>query len=412
MRKSKLQTPKFVREFVTQWKTVPLQTLLPDVDISKEESLYSQYWYRAVAGMLLSGRVAATYESRVNKTDGLRLCKEGNFNPGWLNELSWFLVQANVISVKRNHFFPGDCFSAFDQHAFETLRPVVCQGVLSLLQAETGFKVHRPTTVWSSKMIEFLTLYAAAFSGLATRDADLAKIWLGLSQLPAEDLRAWAADIGLDLAADEIRLWPRWLDGKGVTALRSTLYGSRWAYCTPYENDHWFSLSFDAHSALGLSKPLLRQPLPSQIEVDADGLVKAGAGLPIPTLARLYCLCRPIKVRESLEFQIDKKRLSQFPADQSPAVELRELLGSHVTLSDKVEKFLGNAPRRGGQVKFIPCSGVVIPENEATEKAIRKHPRLKGYLATNAPSGLLLIKPESDPKGFIARCGELGYVVK
>ena len=133
--------------------------------------MYSQYWYRAVAAMVLSGRVAATYEGRVNKTDGMRLCKEGNFNPAWLDELSWFLVNA------------------------------------------------------------------------------------------------------------------------------------------------------------------------------------------------------------------------------------------------KVEQLLGGEPSRGGRLRFEYCSGVVIPEDEATAKAIRKHLRLKGYLLPNSPPGILIIKPDSDPSNFIRRCRELGFEV-
>ena len=63
-------------------------------------------------------------------------------------------------------------------------------------------------------------------------------------------------------------------------------------------------------------------------------------------------------------------------------------------------------------MKFAQCSGVVFPESEAVAKAIRQHPRLKGYLATNAPPGMLLIKPESDPGNFLTRCRELGFEVE
>lgn len=404
-------TTKCVQEFASQWKTVQLEELWPDADLAKAESMYSQYWYRAVAAMVLSGRVAATYEGRVNKTDGMRLCKEGNFNPAWLDELSWFLVNANVVAAnRRKEFVPGDAFAAFDQHDLSPLCSAVCNGVLNLLQQETGNLI-RPTRPADAKMIEFLTLYASAFSNVAVRESDLPQIWLGLSQLSEKELLAWSKKLGLTIESHKIQSWRHWLDGKGVVALRNALYQSRWAYYTSYKNGNWFGLSFDARSMLGLVAPLPRQTSPDGIEIDEMGFIKAGGGLPIQTLARLYSLCRPVKVRELLEFQIDKKRLSQFPAERFPAKELRELLGKDVLLSAKVEQLLGGEPSRGGRLRFEYCSGVVIPEDEATAKAIRKHPRLKGYLLPNAPPGILIIKPDSDPSNFIHRCRELGFEV-
>ena len=53
----------------------------------------------------------------------------------------------------------------------------------------------------------------------------------------------------------------------------------------------------------------------------------------------------------------------------------------------------------------------MFPENDEVAKAIRQHPRLKGYLVPNAPPGMLLIKLESDPGNFLTRCRELGFEV-
>ena len=66
---------------------------------------------------------------------------------------------------------------------------------------------------------------------------------------------------------------------------------------------------------------------------------------------------------------------------------------------------------RGGRLMFAYCRDVVIPESDGVAKAIRQHPRLKGYLVPNAPPGLLLIKPDSDPGNFLQRCRELGFEV-
>src|SRR5713101_4041610 len=96
-RKRFAEPPDSVQEFVAKWKTVSLAELWSDAALDEAVSIYSQYWYRAVAAMALSGRVAPTTERRPNRTDGLRLCKEANFHPQWLDELTWFLVQARVI---------------------------------------------------------------------------------------------------------------------------------------------------------------------------------------------------------------------------------------------------------------------------------------------------------------------------
>ncbi|MFM9964043.1 MAG: hypothetical protein ACKV2Q_22805 [Planctomycetaceae bacterium] len=411
-RKGIAEPPDSVRAFVATWKTVALSELWPDAVLEEAESMYSQYWYRAVAAMALSGRVAPTNEGRPNKTEGLRLCKEANFNPQWLDELAWFLVQARVIKPEgRNKYVEGEAFAAFDQHEFGTLQKAVQQGVIGLTQGLTGYQVWRPTPAHNAGLIEFLTLFAAAFPGVAVRESDLLLLWRGLSELPAQDLVEWANHQGVPLELHQVRSWHHWFDQKGVSALRHALYSSRWAYGTSFQNDIWLGLSFDAQSLVGGIAPLPRQSLTDQLEVDDSGHVLAGSGLPIGTLAQLCRLCRVTKIRAVLEFQIDKKRLAQLPVSESPSEELRGLLGATGSLSSKVEKLLGGASPRGGRMLFAHCSGVVIPENDEVAKAIRQHPRLKGYLAPNAPPGLLLIKPDSDPSNFITRCRELGFEV-
>ena len=202
--------------------------------------------------------------------------------------------------------------------------------------------------------------------------------------------------------------WRHWLDKKEVAALRQALYLSRWAYGTSHQNDIWFGLSGDALSKLRVIDPLPTLPLTTTLEVDDSGHVLAGAGLPIGTLARL---CRLTKIRDVLEFQIEKKRLAELPVSESLRDELRHLLGSAGSLPSQVDKLLGGASPQGGHMQFAFCRGLVIPESKQVAQAIRQHPRLKGYLAPNAPPGFLLIKSESDPSNFIQRCRELGFEV-
>ena len=406
------EAPDTVREFAADWKTVPLEKLWPDSSRSQAESVYSQYWYRVVAAMVLSGRVAPTNEGRPNKTEGLRLCKEANFNPAWLDELAWFLVQAEIIQAdRRRRYQDGAAFAAFDQLDFGPLQTAVQNGVVRWIQELTGNQVRRPTPAHSARLIEFLTLFAGAFPDVAVRESDLPELWRGLSKLPNQDLILWGTEFGLALKSHEVSSWSDWLDHKGEAALRGALYSSRWAYGTSYQNDIWFGMSFDAQSLLGIIDPLPNQSLTSQLEVDKQGHVLAGAGLPIRTLARLCSLCRITKIRAVLEFQIDKKRLAQLPVSESPGEELRELLREAGPLSSQVERLLGGGAPRGGRVHFAQCSGVVIPESDEVARAIRQHPKLKGYIAPHAPPGLLLIKPESDPGNFITRCRELGFEV-
>ena len=71
--------PEPIREFVARQVTLPLAELFPDADAANGISMYSQYWFRAVLAMLLSGRVSPRNDGRPNLTDTERVCKEANF---------------------------------------------------------------------------------------------------------------------------------------------------------------------------------------------------------------------------------------------------------------------------------------------------------------------------------------------
>ena len=66
----------------------------------------------------------------------------------------------------------------------------------------------------------------------------------------------------------------------------------------------------------------------------------------------------------------------------------------------------------GGEIGIRECSALVRPQHADALEAIRRHPKLKGYLERGAPSGYLLIKRGSDPYNFVVRCRELGFHVK
>ena len=63
----------------------------------------------------------------------------------------------------------------------------------------------------------------------------------------------------------------------------------------------------------------------------------------------------------------------------------------------------------GGEIRIRGCSAIVQPESAEVLDAIRQHSHLKGYLATGAPKGYLLIKQGSNPNNFVNRCEQLGF---
>lgn len=133
---------------MSEWPSVSFEKLWPEGSAEQNLSIYSQHWYRAVAVMLLSGRVSPTTDGWPNKTEGRRLCKEANFSPAWLDELGWFLAQADIVRASRiRGYAEGKSFDAFDQHDFEPLQLAVHGGVMKLIQEETGGQVLRPTPV-------------------------------------------------------------------------------------------------------------------------------------------------------------------------------------------------------------------------------------------------------------------------
>jgi hypothetical protein len=58
--------PPFIQSFVEQQKTIRIETLLKDS--SSPLFPYAEYWRRAVAAMLLSGRIASKYNDFPNIT--------------------------------------------------------------------------------------------------------------------------------------------------------------------------------------------------------------------------------------------------------------------------------------------------------------------------------------------------------
>src|SRR5438045_2146580 len=69
--------PSAIDQFVKAQKTIAI-TELWERDAESAASPYGSHWYRAVAAMLRSGRVAAKDSGFPNRTDINRICKEAN----------------------------------------------------------------------------------------------------------------------------------------------------------------------------------------------------------------------------------------------------------------------------------------------------------------------------------------------
>ncbi len=89
--------PKQIQAFVEQQHTVPVAKLFQN-DLAESPSPYGSYWYRAVACMLLSGRVQPKQDGYPNRTELNRLCKEANFNQYLFERIARFLAAMDVIT--------------------------------------------------------------------------------------------------------------------------------------------------------------------------------------------------------------------------------------------------------------------------------------------------------------------------
>jgi hypothetical protein len=98
----KSRVPESLRRFVERQTTMPVTDLWGG-DRKEERSPYGRYWYRAVACLLMSGRVQAKHDGTPNMTDAKRLGKEANFNQYLTQRIGTFLVAMGVIQFDRQN---------------------------------------------------------------------------------------------------------------------------------------------------------------------------------------------------------------------------------------------------------------------------------------------------------------------
>jgi hypothetical protein len=410
--KCKVTLPGSIRDFVERQTRLPLESLFEDSEPPSYP--YCEYWRRAVAAMLLSGRITAKDDGFPNMTDVNRICKEANFDQYLFEATSGFLVAAKIIRPNKqgSRYEPAKFSDAFWNHQLEPLRETARQAFLELVQQFTSFRVWRPTFASNSMLDEFIALFAAAFQDLAIRRDRAGKVFLEFSKLPTSDLIGLGKQLGLKNFQCDAIGWDSWLDEPGQQALLSALYYSSWAYTTDHRRQSWIYLSDTARIILGLLAPP-ELPAPAvDFKVLPNQCVLAGADLAPEKLVPLFRHCKINRIDRVFEFQLDKRQLTETTWQEPLVRKLREVLEESGPLPATADSLLRHRPLGGGEIRIRVCSAIVQPETAEVLDAIRQHRRLKGYLEAGAPKGYLLIKQQSNPSNFVQRCEELGFRVR
>jgi hypothetical protein len=130
--------PESLRQFVERQTTMPV-TDLWEGDRQAQHSPYGSFWYRAVACVLLSGRVQAKHDGTPNMTDVNRVGKEANFNQYLTERVGTFLVASDVVRFDRQGGYEaGPNLAAFWEHDDARLPAITRQAVTRLVGHQTG----------------------------------------------------------------------------------------------------------------------------------------------------------------------------------------------------------------------------------------------------------------------------------
>jgi hypothetical protein len=406
--------PESLWQFVERQTTRPV-TALREGDRKEERSPYGRYWYRAVACLLLSGRVQAKHDGTPNMTDVKRLGKEANFNQYLTQRIGTLLVAMGVIQFDlENRYDAGPNLATFWDQDETRLPTVARQAVLRLVGHHTGHPLWHPKAPEDGCLIEFLSLFSMCFRGLALVESDVGRIFHDFTRLPEDDLIEAARGLGVASDRVDVAAWRKRLDARGQKALITALYTSEWAYYaeTKTNKTGWFFASPIGLAMLGIGPSLPTPELAMVFKVQPDLSVFAGAGLAWETLVPLFRYGTIQRIDQVYEFRLDRKKLAGTLSTGSPGEELREVFHELEPLPPAVADLLATKSKVGGKLGIRWCSALVKPDSGEVLAAIREHPKLKGYLEPGAPPGYLLIKSRSDPGNFVQRCQDLGFKVE
>jgi hypothetical protein len=407
----KLLISESLRRFVERQETMPIADLW-DGDRKVQHSPYGSYQYRAVACILLSGRVHAKHDGAPNMTDVNRVGKEANFNQYLTAQVGKFLVAAGVLRFDREgRYEAGPSLAAFWDHDGSHLPTITRLAVLRLVRYQTGVPFWHPKDDDDSHLIEFLSLFFACFRGLALVESEVGQVFHDFSLLPQDDLIRLARELGLALDDVDVARWQRRLDARRQKALVDALYTAEWAYCAEHKKTDWWFAGPTGLAMLGLGPPPSAPKLATVFKTQPDLSVFAGAGLAWEKLVPLFRYGTIKRIDQVYEFRLDRKRLAGAPSTSAPGEELREVFHELESLPPTVADLLATKSKVGGKVGIRWCSALVKPESPEALAAIRQHPQLKGYLEPGAPPGYLLLKSSSSPDNFVRRCQDLGFEV-
>lgn len=403
--------PESLQRFVDRQTTLPV-TDLWDGDRQGRCSPYGSYWYRAVACILLSGRVHAKNDGAPNMTDVNRVGKEANFNQYLTERIGKLLVAMGAVQVDhQGRYEAGPNLAAFWAHDDARLPPITRQAVARLVGHQTGHPFWHPKAPEDWGLIELLSLFFTCFRGRALVESEVGQVLHDFTRLSQDDLVRAAGGLGLEVDSVDVAGWRLKLDARGQKALVAALYTSEWAYYAEHETTGWWFASPTGLAMLGLGPPPLAPELATVFRVQPDLSVFAGAGLGWETLVPLFRHAAIRRIDQVYEFRLDRKRLAGSPSGSAPGEELREALRTREPLPSSVADLLGTKSQVGGKVGIRWCSALVKPESAEVLAAIREHPQLKGYLEPGAPPGYLLLKSRSNPDNFVRRCQDLGFAV-
>jgi hypothetical protein len=407
----KPRLPESLRRFVERETTTAVADVW-DGDRKEHCSPYGSYWYRAVACILLSGRVQARQDGTPNMTDVNRVGKEANFNQYLTERVGTFLVAADVLRFDRqNRYEAGPTLAALWGHDDAKLPVIARQAVARLFGHQAGHPFWDTKAPEDWGLTELLALLFTCFRGLALVESEVGQVLHDFTRLPQDDLVRAARGLRLEVDSVDVAGWQLKLDTRGRKALVAALYTTEWAYYAEDEKTGWWFASPTGLAMLGLGPPPPVPELATVFKAQPDLSVFAGAGLGWETLVPLFRHATIQRIDQVYEFRLDRKRLAGARAGSAPSEELREALRPLGPLLSAVADLLGTKPKVGGKVGIRWCSALVKPESPEVPAAIREHPQLKGYLEPGAPPGYLLIKSRSRPDNFVRRCLDLGFAV-
>ena len=303
--------PDSIQKFVKQQKTVPVRQLWKG-DNAPATSPYGSYWYRAVAAMLLAGRVAAKRGGFPNFTDVNRLCKEANFNQYFFERIGKFLAAGRVVQADRQgRYLAGKNCDAFWKQERQDITRIAREAVLQLLQEDSSYFGWREPSPRIASLMPYLILFFKCFHELALPENQVGQVMHDFCELPDPDLKTFATIAGLkkgDVACND---WEHWLSEKGQKTMLSALYTAEWAYYAERNKTGWMFLSPLGLAVLNLGSMPPSPRLAKELKAASNLAVFAGAGLDFDTLVPLFRHGKIKRIDQIFEFQIDPRRLRE-----------------------------------------------------------------------------------------------------